>query len=97
MLAVFTACPAVVAGLHPMGSVGIAGLPYGRIKERDISYRPEVRKSGWPSFMIETGLSQSISQLRTDAYYWLASSNGVCKVVLLLSINHQTKVIDMEL
>lgn len=45
-----------------------------------------VRSVGWPTLVIETGMSESLSQLRDDAKKWFADSNGNVRIVLLVAI-----------
>lgn len=45
------------------------------------------RPAGWPTFVIETGVSESLSRLRGDAKWWLAASSGNVRIVLIISIN----------
>jgi fermentation-respiration switch protein FrsA (DUF1100 family) len=50
-------------------------------KELDASFKPSYRgKHGWPSLVIEAGLSESLVKLRRDAAWWLTNSDyfGLC-------------------
>ncbi|KAJ5477477.1 hypothetical protein N7539_007621 [Penicillium diatomitis] len=40
----------------------------------------------WPSLVIETGLSESEAQLRTDAYWWFSNSGYQVNMVILFHI-----------
>jgi hypothetical protein len=42
--------------------------------------------AGWPTFVIETGVSESLPRLREDAKWWLAASSGDVRIVLVISI-----------
>jgi hypothetical protein len=42
---------------------------------------------GWPTLVIETGLSESLSQLRAEAAKWFVESNGDVRIVLVISMN----------
>ncbi|KAF9251729.1 hypothetical protein DTO013E5_3844 [Penicillium roqueforti] len=44
------------------------------------------RPAGWPTFVIETGVSESLPRLREDAKWWLAASSGDVRIVLVISI-----------
>jgi hypothetical protein len=44
------------------------------------------RAAGWPTLVIETGVSQSLPRLREDAKWWLAASSGNVRIVLVISI-----------
>jgi hypothetical protein len=46
---------------------------------------------GWPTFVIETGVSESLPRLREDAKWWFNNSGGEVRMVLVISIK-QTKV-----
>lgn len=49
----------------------------GRHKEADESFKPVTRSlDDKPSFVIEVGLSESLNQLRSDAFHWLTKTNG---------------------
>lgn len=41
---------------------------------------------GWPTFVIETGVSESLPRLREDARWWFNNSNGEVRMVLIISI-----------
>ena len=72
--------------------------PGGRSKEADEAYRPSTRVLGtdWPSIVIEVGVSESLSQLRTDAHFWLTQSGGQTRIVILLAVKKATRVMKME-
>jgi hypothetical protein len=51
------------------------------------SRQPSPQQSaGWPTFVIETGVAESLSRLRKDAEWWLGSSKGDVRIVLVISI-----------
>lgn len=58
---------------------------------------PGRRRSIWPALVVEVGSSESIDELRMDARWWLANSNGDVNVVILISLasDHQA-AIDIE-
>ena len=58
--------------LMPFGATRFRA-PSGRSKEAGMVLRPSTRvlETDWPSVVIEIGVSESLSQLRTDAHFWL--------------------------
>ena len=74
------------------------GAPGGRSKEPDAALRPSTRvlAADWPSVAIEVGVSESLSQLRTDAQFWLTQSGGQTRIVILLAIKKATRVMTIE-
>jgi len=44
------------------------------------------RPADWPTFVIETGVSESLPRLQEDAKWWLAASSGDVRIVLVISI-----------
>ena len=72
--------------------------PGGRSKEADLALRPRTRvlETDWPSVVIEVGVSESLSQLRTDARFWLTRSRGQTRIVILLSVKKATRVMKIE-
>lgn len=60
-------------------------------KEPDGSWRPASlpndRDSKWPSVTLETGYSEGLSRLRADASWWLCSSKGEVKLVIIMAVN----------
>ncbi|PKX93569.1 uncharacterized protein P174DRAFT_405610 [Aspergillus novofumigatus IBT 16806] len=58
-------------------------------KEADESLTPSRNPSeddDWPSLVIETGLSESEAQLRTDAHWWFSNSGYQVNTVILVHI-----------
>lgn len=59
-------------------------------KEADNSYLPPSRhtrpieNAGYPSLVIETGVSESLGRLRQDARKWFADSAGDVRIVILI-------------
>ncbi|KAJ5123223.1 hypothetical protein N7448_009320 [Penicillium atrosanguineum] len=66
-------------------------------KQADQCFIPPCRRAspgqpvGWPTFVIETGVSESLPRLREDAQWWFNNSGGEVRMVLVISIK-QTKV-----
>ncbi|GIJ98728.1 hypothetical protein Aspvir_000848 [Aspergillus viridinutans] len=52
--------------------------------------------NGWPSLVIETGVSESLEKLRRDATWWFQNSSGDTRIVILISIKAVTKQIRFE-
>ena len=74
------------------------GAPGGRSNEPDAALRPSTRvlKVDWPSVAIEVGVSESLSQLRTGAHFWLTQSGGQTRIVILLAVKKATRVMRIE-
>lgn len=74
------------------------GAGGGRQKEADTSFKPSTRvgRDAWPSFVIEVGVSETLSQLQCDARFWLTWSAGMTKVVFLMKIDDNDKSIVIE-
>ena len=51
---------------------------------------------GWPTLVVETGVSESLAKLRRDATWWFQNSSGDTRIVLLISIKRSTKQITIE-
>ncbi|KAJ5717796.1 hypothetical protein N7488_003442 [Penicillium malachiteum] len=54
-----------------------------------------IHRYGWPTLVIETGLVETLPQLRNDAKCWFEMSNGDVRMVLLISLKQHT--IEIEL
>jgi hypothetical protein len=68
-------------------------------KEGDSAFRPRSilpRETDWPTIVIESGWSESLTKLRQDAYRWLKDSRGDVKIVLLFSIGRTARTMIME-
>jgi len=68
-------------------------------KEADSSYKPRSLrplKTDWPTIVLESGVSESLPQLRTDASWWLRNSGGDVKIVLIFSVKRTTRTIHIE-
>jgi hypothetical protein len=87
----------VHASLFPIGCATF-GRRGGRLKEANISYIPCSRRveEDWPSFVIEVGVSESFAMLRSDAAFWITSSDGRTRVVIVLSMNWRDRRILVE-
>ncbi|KAJ5825911.1 hypothetical protein N7474_003049 [Penicillium riverlandense] len=86
-------------GLFQLGHARV-DLP-SRRKEPDKSYQPETLPAGrtdhFPSFIIETGFSESLGKLRNNATLWVTESSGDVKIALLMSTSKKTKGIVFEI
>lgn len=72
-----------------------------RRKESDECLVPATRMptgltQGWPSMVIETGVSESLPRLRNDANWWFNYSNGLVRIVLVISVNKVLKELIIE-
>ena len=68
-------------------------------KEGDSCWKPmsiRPRKEDWPTIVLESGWSESLTKLRQDARDWLDFSGGEVKIVLLFSIHRTPKRIIIE-
>ncbi|OGM39664.1 hypothetical protein ABOM_011522 [Aspergillus bombycis] len=71
-------------------------------KEPDDCFYPPNRQplagqfNGWPSLVIETGVSESLAKLRRDATWWLQNSSGDTRIVLVISIKKAMREIRFE-
>ncbi|KAN0070736.1 hypothetical protein V8E54_010901 [Elaphomyces granulatus] len=72
--------------------------PKGSKKEGDTCYVPLYtrRPSGWPTLVLEVGVSESLPRLRNDASWWLSNSDGEVKVVLLIEVDKDHKRLNIE-
>ncbi|KAK6812994.1 hypothetical protein RU639_010809 [Aspergillus parasiticus] len=52
--------------------------------------------NGWPSLVIETGVSESLAKLRRDATWWFQNSSGATRIVILVSVKAVAKSIRFE-
>ncbi|KAJ5969289.1 hypothetical protein N7501_005537 [Penicillium viridicatum] len=53
-----------------------------------------IENAGYPSLVIETGVSESLSRLRQDARKWFADSGGDVPIVIL--IHASEKIVSFE-
>ena len=69
-----------------MGSTRFKGLH--RAKEFDFCFKPISRDliTDWPSVVFEVRVSESLTQLRKDARFWLECL-GIRHIVILISVN----------
>jgi hypothetical protein len=97
----------IKAALHGMGLPRSSLYPCGAnrfsemasSKEGDSAFKARNARpygSDWPNIVLEAGLSESTTQLRSDAAWWLIHSNGDVRIVILISISQQTKRLKLE-
>lgn len=71
-------------------------------KEGDDCFIPPSRQEragqpqGWPSLVIETGVTESRDRLREDAKWWFQNSQGAVRTVILLQVRRVRKTIYLE-
>lgn len=83
--------------LIPIGSTRYQGSQSS--KEPDAGYKPLPARSlvsDWPTIVFEVGLSESLSQLRTDTEWWLVNSGGQVMIALIISLKPAFSVIHIE-
>jgi ubiquitin len=84
---------------RPTVTARYRGISGNREKEADNSYVPRgtrIRGTDLPSFVVEIGLSESLSGLRCDADFWLTQTGGRTRLVLLIEIDRDNRVMQME-
>ncbi|OXV10163.1 hypothetical protein Egran_02075 [Elaphomyces granulatus] len=55
-----------------------------------------VQPRGWPTLVIETGVTESLPKLREDVLWWFLNSNGDVRIVLVLSISTKRRTALLE-
>ncbi|KAH8434087.1 uncharacterized protein LDX57_011725 [Aspergillus melleus] len=64
-------------------------------KQPDDCFWPPSRQGGpnhahgWPTLVVETGVSESLPKLREDAHWWFHNSSGQTRFVLVVSISRR--------
>ena len=59
--------------------------------------RPTVDGSnGWPTLVLETGVSESLPRLRADSSWWFRNSGGMTRFVIIIAIRRQTQKIIVQ-
>src|SRR5271156_1958616 len=80
--------------------VGATTFKTSRVsKEGDSAFKPlsiRPRKADWPTIVLESGWSESLTRLRRDARIWLEESKGDVKIVLLFSISRTARTMIIE-
>ena len=83
--------------LYPVGATRYKGLRSSR--EADTAYKPLPARNGeydWPTLVFESGLSESLARLRTDAQWWLVESGGHVNIVIIISIQAALSELHIE-
>lgn len=86
-----------VGEIVEMGSTRFEGRSAS--KEADASMKPIPSRrlaTDWPTLVFESGLSESLRHLRTDAKWWLTNSSGQVKIVILIDIDSYTQKLHIE-
>ena len=59
--------------------------------------RPTVDGSnGWPTLVLETGVSESLPRLQADSSWWFRNSGGMTHFVIIIAIRRQTQKIIVQ-
>ena len=81
-------------------SIGATTFKTPRVsKEGDSAFKPlsiRPREADWPTIVLESGWSESLTRLRQDAHIWLENSGGDVKIVLLFSIGRTARTMIIE-
>ncbi|KAL4883456.1 hypothetical protein BJY04DRAFT_216276 [Aspergillus karnatakaensis] len=73
------------------------GVEPTEFRQPDECFWPDTRRpSSWPTLVIETGLTESLSRLQRDAVWWLRRSEGETRVVLVVTVNARNRVVQVE-
>ena len=65
-------------------------------KEGDSTFRNKLIRQGdnaWPSLVIEAGNTESLPHLRSDAKWWIETSKGEVRIVVLIKVDKLKKSI----
>lgn len=79
-----------------------AGSVGNKAKQPDQCFYPGSRRpvfsqfQGYPTLVVETGVTESLARLRGDALWWFAKSQGDTRMVLITSVRRATRTILME-
>src|SRR2546423_1208193 len=81
-------------------SIGATTFKTPRVsKEGDSAFKPlsmRPRGADWPTIVLESGWSESLTKLRQDAHIWLENSGGDVKIILLFSIGRTARTMIIE-
>ncbi|GES58586.1 hypothetical protein ATEIFO6365_0004073700 [Aspergillus terreus] len=81
----------------PDGSATYTGPTQSQKEGDSVRTNTQLRpQGGWPHFVIEAGVSESMPRLRADAAWWFSNSSGDVKLVLLIKVDTQRRVITIE-
>src|SRR3954463_15604001 len=83
-----------------LSSLGATTFKTPRVsKEGDSAFKPlsiRPNEADWPTIVLESGWSESLTRLRRDAHIWLENSGGDVKMVLLFSIGRTARTMVIE-
>ena len=86
--------------IYTLGSFGSTTYvgPNGRSTEADDAWGPSKRVAGidLPPLVIEVGVPESLIQLRMDAQHWLTQGGGHNRVVIILAVNKESRLMTIE-
>lgn len=80
-----------------MGSTRFEG--HSTSKEADAAMKPITSQRlamDWPTLVFESGFSESLRRLRTDAKWWLTNSSSQVKIVILIDIGLDAQKLHIE-
>ncbi|OJJ46425.1 hypothetical protein ASPZODRAFT_16191 [Penicilliopsis zonata CBS 506.65] len=92
----------------PLNDIGWAGNTTFRTtvdnkgKQPDNCLLPSTRQGrggqppGWPTMVLESGVSESLSKLHEDARWWFENSNGQVRIVIVMSVRRTSRTILLE-
>ena len=68
-------------------------------KEVDTAFKPAAHRpheNDWPTIVLEAGFSESVRQRRNDAWWWLSNIRSTVKIVLIFTVNRETRTVQIE-
>ena len=67
-------------------------------KEGDSAYKPDSRnrREDWPTIVFESGFSETLTQLRIDAQWWLTNSQGDVRIVVIVFARPEDRTLRLE-
>jgi hypothetical protein len=85
-----------VRAFFPLGSAKFKGT--WRMKEGNEAYKPRTRTKAydWPSIVFEVGVCETMVQLQQDARFWLESSGGETRIVIIVCINQNARSMEIQ-
>jgi hypothetical protein len=86
----------------PLGSAGFKGAR--RMKEGNKAYKPGTRTNvdDWPTIVFEVAVCGTVAQLQTmarlqqDARFWLESSRGETRIVIIVCVNQNARSMEIQ-
>ncbi|RFU30518.1 hypothetical protein B7463_g5816, partial [Scytalidium lignicola] len=85
------------AECQPLGTSRYAGT--NGSNEGDSTFRNRLIRPNdgdWPSLVIEAGYSESLPKLRKDVEWWIGTSAGQVKIVILIKVSPTVKRLSIE-